>query len=66
MTRVEILASEVQALTPTERAAFREWFQNYEADQWDRQIEADLQAGKFDRLAEEALADHRVGKSKKL
>jgi hypothetical protein len=29
---------------------------------WDRQIEADAEAGKFDQLAEEALRDYRQGK----
>jgi hypothetical protein len=29
---------------------------------WDRQIEADAEAGKFDQLAEEALRDYREGK----
>jgi hypothetical protein len=29
---------------------------------WDRQIEADAEAGKLDQLAEEALRDYRDGK----
>jgi hypothetical protein len=29
---------------------------------WDRQIEADAEAGQFDQLAEEALRDYRDGK----
>jgi len=29
-------------------------------DAWDRQIDTDIKAGKLDRLAEEALADHRI------
>lgn len=29
---------------------------------WDRQIEADAEAGKFDQLAEEALRDYREEK----
>jgi len=33
-------------------------------DAWDRQIEADIKAGRLDRLAEEALADHRAGKTR--
>jgi hypothetical protein len=33
-------------------------------DAWDRQIEADIKAGRLDRLAEEALADHRSGKTR--
>ena len=33
-------------------------------DAWDRQIEADIKAGRLDRLAEKALADHRAGKTR--
>lgn len=33
-------------------------------DAWDRQIEADIKSGRLDRLAEEALADHRAGKTR--
>ena len=33
-------------------------------DAWDRQIEADIKAGRLDRLAEEALAEHRAGKTR--
>ena len=35
-------------------------------DTWDRQIDADIKAGRFDRLAEESLADHRAGKTRPL
>ena len=35
-------------------------------DTWDRQIDADIKAGRLDRLAEEALADHRAGKTRPL
>jgi hypothetical protein len=29
-------------------------------DAWDRQIEADIKAGRLNRLAEEALAERRI------
>jgi hypothetical protein len=35
-------------------------------DAWDRQIDADIKAGKLDRLAEEALAEHRAGQTRPL
>ncbi len=35
-------------------------------DAWDRQIDADIKAGKLDGLAEEALAEHRSGKTRPL
>ncbi len=35
-------------------------------DAWDRQIEADMQAGRLDRLADQALADFAQGRSTEL
>ncbi len=63
MTRVQMLEQEVKQLTSDELAAFREWFQEYDAAEWDRQIEEDALAGKFDKLAEKALADHKAGRT---
>ena len=48
------------------RPAFREWFAKFDSDVWDRQFEADVQAGKLDRLAERALGDHAAGRTTKL
>ena len=33
-------------------------------DEWDREIEADAKAGRLDRFAEEAIREHREGKSR--
>ena len=52
----------VQTLGNAELAAFRAWFAEYDADAWDRQIEADVAAGRLDALAEEAIADLRAGR----
>lgn len=41
-----------------------EWLIQRHADQWDQQIEEDIRAGKLDKLAEEALREHREGKSR--
>ena len=64
MTKVESLEREVEALSPEELAAFREWFATHDADAWDKQIERDVRAGKLDRLAAEALAAHDRGQTK--
>jgi hypothetical protein len=64
VSRVESLESEVAKLTPQELAEFREWFAKYDADAWDRQIEADVKAGRLERLAAEALAAHERGDTK--
>ena len=66
MSKVENIEQEVQRLKPSELAAFRRWFTEFDAQAWDRQIEEDVQNGKLDKLAEEALAAHRTGKSKEL
>jgi len=66
MTKIEKLEQEVQKLSRTELAAFREWFRTYDSNEWDRQIEEDIRAGKLDKLAEEALAAHKAEKTKEL
>lgn len=64
MTRVEQLESEIKALTPEELATFWEWFEEYAADEWDRQIESDARAGKLDHLASEALAERAASRAR--
>ena len=66
MTKIEKLEHEVRDLTPEELAQFREWFAAFDATEWDRQFEADVESGKLNALADAALADHRAGRSKKL
>jgi hypothetical protein len=55
MSKLETVEREVQSLSPSELAAFRKWFHEFDAAAWDRQIEEDVRAGKLDRLADEAL-----------
>jgi hypothetical protein len=66
MTKVQQLEKQIAELTPEELAVFRKWFSDFDAEMWDRQIEADVQAGKLDALARRALRDHAAGKSTKL
>ena len=66
MTKVEQLEKEVQSLTPEELASFRNWFAEFDWQAWDRQLEADVAAGKLDRFAAEALAEHQRGETTKL
>ncbi len=66
MTKIEKLAQDIRKLNSEELSAFRKWFEEYEAEAWDRQIEQDARSGKLDKLAEEALAEHRQGRSKGL
>lgn len=66
MTKVQKLEREVKELTASELAAFRRWFNEYDSVEWDKQIERDAAAGKFDRLAEKALADHKEGRTEEI
>ena len=66
MSKVDNIERDVKTLTRSELEAFRAWFYEYDAGVWDQQIEEDVYAGKLDKLAEEALTQHRAGKSKEL
>jgi hypothetical protein len=66
LTKIQRLEREVEALTRDELAAFRKWFQEYDSAAWDEQIEQDASAGKLDKLAEKALADHKAGRTKEI
>ena len=66
MTKVQRLEREIEELSPSELAAFRKWFRQYDSVEWDKQIEQDAVAGKFDKLAEKALADHEAGRTKEI
>lgn len=66
MSKIESIGREIERLDDESFAAFRAWFIDYENSRWDRQIEADAVAGKLDPLIEEALAEHRAGKTRPL
>ena len=66
MNKVEKIEQEVQDLMPSELAAFRKWFLEFDVRARDQQIEDDIRNGKLDKLAEEALTARRAGKSKEL
>jgi hypothetical protein len=66
MTKVDQIEDQVKTLSPEELSAFREWFAEYDAEAWDRQFAADVNAGKLDGLAERALRDHAAGLSTNL
>ena len=66
MTEIEQLGKRIQNLSPEQLARFRAWFIEFDAQVWDRQIEADLKAGKLDRLIEEARADYKAGKAREI
>lgn len=60
---VQELESAVARLPKEELAHFSRWFEEYLADEWDRQIEADALAGRFEDIGRRAIADHEAGRS---
>lgn len=63
MGTIESIERAIKHLDDESFAAFRAWFIAYDNARWDRQIEEDAATGKLDSLIEEALAEHRAGKS---
>jgi len=56
----------VAKLSPEQLASFRKWFEEFTAEEWDRQVERDANSGKLDPLMKEALEDVKVGHVRKL
>jgi hypothetical protein len=63
MGKLEQLEQQIQSLSKEELAQFRAWFLEFDWENWDRQLERDVAAGKLDALGEKALRDHASGKS---
>lgn len=66
MNNVENIEQEIQQLTPTELAALRKWFLDFGAVVWDKHIENDARAGRFDASAEAAREAFKAGKCSEL
>ena len=59
---VQEIETAVTRLSADELSSFSQWFEEYAADQWDRQIEADIIAGRFDAAGKRAKADYEAGR----
>ncbi len=66
MTKLERLEQDVRALDRSELDAFRAWFAEFDATEWDRQLVSDAEGGRLDRLGAAALDDHRKGRTRAL
>ncbi len=63
---LEELEQAIEQLPQKELSQFRAWYEKFDSDAWDKQIEEDSSAGKLDALAQAAIVDHKNGKSKRL
>lgn len=64
--QVELLEQQVTELDDVAFAKFRAWFMEFDQARWDKQIEADSNAGKLDFLINAALAEHQAGTTRDL
>lgn len=65
-TEIQEIEQAVSRLPAKDLALFRRWFQEFDAQHWDEQLEQDVKAGKLDKLAERASDEYRAGKYKEL
>jgi hypothetical protein len=66
MSTLEDIEKALTELPPDQLAEFREWFEAFDAARFDERIERDAKSGRLDRLAEQALADFRIGRTREL
>jgi hypothetical protein len=63
---IEDIENAVARLAPDQLAKFRDWFEQFDAAQFDQKIERDAKAGKLDSLADQAIGDFRKGRTREL
>ena len=52
----------VAKLSADELTTFSQWFEEFVADQWDRQIEQDAKAGRFNEVLDRAKEHQEAGR----
>jgi hypothetical protein len=63
---VEELEKAIAGLPADQLARLRAWFDNFMADEWDRQMARDAESGKLDKLVAASEEDFRVGRFREL
>ena len=58
---VKEIETAIAQLPPAQVAELAEWFEEFHARIWDRQLEQDLKAGRLDSLLKEAEKDLESG-----
>jgi len=66
MTTVEDIEKAIEKLSIREFDRLRTWFEEFQAERFDEKVERDAQAGKLDRLADEAIADFHKRRAREL
>lgn len=61
MSNIEQIEAAILSLPSSEFEQLRLWFLDLDYERWDQQIEQDIEAGKLDALAQEAIAEFQSG-----
>ncbi len=63
---VKDIEQAIKELPRQEIAELSQWFEEFQNQMWDEQIERDANAGRFDKLIEQAKAQYAAGRCKPL
>lgn len=66
MSTVAEIENALRELPLQDARAVANWLQEYLDKKWDQQIDADIAAGRLDKVAEKAINDYRAGRVKPL
>jgi hypothetical protein len=66
MNTAKEIEEAVANLPKSELKVFRSWFSEFDAKNWDAQIEQDIDSGKLNEIGEKALKDHESGETKEM
>lgn len=67
MSKLKQIERSVTELDADEFKAFSLWFERLQAERWDQQLERDARSDSaLDRLADQALKDHRARRTSRL
>jgi hypothetical protein len=66
MTKLEQIEKAIAALPHDDIVALADWFAEFHAELWDKQIAADAEAGRLDKFAAKARAEIAAGKVRPL
>lgn len=60
------IENEIRKLSPEQASELMEWFVKYHGELWDKEIEHDLQSGRFDSVLNEVRSEIDDGMAKPL
>ncbi|MEI6421755.1 MAG: hypothetical protein WCP55_06010, partial [Lentisphaerota bacterium] len=66
MTTIAEIQNAVIKLPDPEYKSFLKWFEHFEEEKWDRELESHIDSDKLSAFGEKALSEFKKGKCQKL